>query len=129
MRFLGLDYGKKRIGIALSDEEGKIAFPHKVFYNKDRVLMQIKSLAEKEKIFKIIIGLPTPFAGGDNLQTLEVKNFANKLKEKIKLPVDFENEILTSKLAHRGSTKEKIDASAAAIILQSYLDKQSQISH
>lgn len=123
MKFLGIDYGQKRIGLAISDDEGKIAFPYKVVYNKSGVLDEILSVLKKEKITKIIIGLPVPFSGKENKQTEEVKIFAKKLEQKIKLPVEFQNEILTTKSAKAGSSKEILDASAAAVILQSYLDK------
>ncbi|MDP3710419.1 MAG: Holliday junction resolvase RuvX [bacterium] len=125
MKLLGIDYGSKNIGLALSDEDSKIAFPYGVVYNKSGVLDEIISVVRKEKISKIILGLPVPFAGRENKQTQEVRDFAKKLEQKIKLPVEFQNEILTTKSAKAGSTKETIDSSAAAIILQSYLDKKA----
>ena len=123
MKLLGIDYGSKNIGLALSGEDSKIAFPYRVIYNKSGVLVEITAIIKKEKISKIILGLPIPFSGKENLQTEKVKIFAKKLEQKIKLPVEFQNEILTTKSAKTGSTKETIDSSAAAIILQSYLDK------
>lgn len=126
MRYLGLDYGSKNIGLAISDEKGRIAFPYKVIYNNSKVFAEIKFIIKKEKVTKIIIGLPVPFSGKENLQTEEVKIFAKKLEQKIKMPIEFGNEILTTKSAKVGSTKETVDSSAAAIILQSYLDKKNQ---
>lgn len=123
MRYLGIDYGKKRIGLSISDEDGKIAFPHKVLYNRSSVWEEILSVVKKEKITKIIIGFPVPFSGKENPQTKEIRSFSKELEHKIKLPIEFQNEILTTKAAKEGSSKETLDASAAALILQDYLDK------
>lgn len=120
MRYLGIDYGEKRIGLALSDEGGKIAMPYGVvnYFNK------ILSILKKEKVGKIVIGLPVGFSGQESAQTLETKKFAEALGKKVKLPIELENEVLSTKIASRFSAKDKIDASSAAVILQSYLDKQ-----
>lgn len=120
MRYLGIDYGKKRIGLALSDEEGYMAFPYSVVGTVKTIVAVIK----KEKIKKVIIGIPMTFAGKRSKQTDEVLVFGEKLKKLVQLPIEYKNEILSTALAERGgSDKNKIDASSAAIILQSYLDK------
>ena len=121
MRFLGIDYGEKRIGLAISDEDGKIAFPYGVVGSFSKII----SLAKKEKINKIIIGLPISFSGQESAQALKIRRFAEALQKKVKLPIEFENEVLTTKIASYGSKRDKIDASSAAIILQSYLDKNN----
>ena len=128
MKYLGIDYGQKRIGVAISDEDGKIAFPKETIENIDEEesISKLQKLAEREKIEKIVVGLPVSFSGEKNPQSEKVQIFAEKLFEIAKFPVEFENEILTTKLAAKGSTKKNIDASSAALILQSYLDK---ISH
>jgi len=136
MRYLGIDYGHKRIGIALSDEEGWIAFPMAQFSGVVflRVVREIQKVVKKEKIGKIIIGLPITFGGKESLQARETREFGQKLHNLVQLPIEYENEILSTKMAERGGTaKQKIDSSAAAIILQSYLDKlptnKSRIIH
>ena len=126
-RYLGIDYGHKRTGIALSDEEGRMAFPLTQLSGTDflRVVREIKKIIKKEKIGKVIIGLPITFDGKESLQTREVMAFGRKLGKMVLLPIEYENEILSTKMAERGGTaKQKIDSSAAAIILQSYLDKR-----
>lgn len=124
MRYLGIDYGKKRIGLALSDENGKIAFPYQTLPRTKRIASTLKNITTLEKVGKIIIGLPIPFSGEDSLQTKETKLFAEHLKDDLALPIEFENEVLTTKLAKKaGVAKEHIDKVSAAIILQSYLDK------
>lgn len=122
MRYLGIDYGEKRIGLAFSDSGGKIAIPYSVVGSFGGVVLAVK----KENIGKIVIGLPIGFSGKDTDQTKTIRKFAEALKKKVKLPVEFENEFLTTKIASQFSSKNKVDASAAAIILQSYLDKQNQ---
>lgn len=122
MRYLGIDYGEKRIGLALSDESGKIAMPYGVANSFNKIL----SLLKKEKVGKIVIGLPVSFSGRESAQALETKKFAEALKKKVKLPIELENEVLSTKIASRFSSNGQIDASSAAIILQSYLDKQNK---
>lgn len=126
MRYLGIDYGKKRIGVAISDPEGRIGFPFSELqvFNSRLTVIEIKKIIRKEKIAKVIIGLPRSLQGQDTEQTREVRAFADKLKKAISIPVEFENEMLTTKIAkNSGVKKGYIDAAAAAIILQSYLDK------
>lgn len=121
MRYLGIDYGEKRIGLALSDPEGKVAIPYSVVGFFGGVVSAVK----KENIGKIVVGLPIGFSGKDTDQTKIIRKFAEALEKKVKLPVELENEVLSTKIASQFSSKDKIDASAAAIILQSYLDKQN----
>lgn len=120
MRFLGIDYGKKRIGIALSDPGGLIAFPHGTV----KTLKDIVALVKKEEPEAIVIGLPVPFGGRPSEQTREVRTFAARLREAVQLPIAFENEVLTTKIARRHAEPGKTDAAAAAIILQAYLDRK-----
>src|SRR3989338_6281497 len=127
MRYLGIDYGHKRIGIALSDEGGRIAFPFSQIPAKSPafIVKEIKKIIKKEKIEKIIIGLPITFSGQDSLQTNAVREFGRYLGEMLQLPIEYENEVLSTKMAERGGTsKHNIDAASAAIILQSYLDRK-----
>ena len=126
MRHLGIDYGEKRIGIAVSDTEGRIAFPKKTIFNRDnrRGLEEIVNLIKEEEVSKVIIGLPLAFNGSDTEETKTVRKFAEDLGKNTSTAIEFENEMLTSRMAERaGIKKEHVDESAAALILQSYLDK------
>lgn len=126
MRYLGIDYGKKRIGLAVSDETLAFAFPREILANQStkQSVRAILQFAEQEHIGKIIIGLPLGSAGDDTEQTRNIRAFAALFARESHLPIEFENELLTSRLARAGSDKGKpVDASAAALILQSYLDK------
>lgn len=127
MRYLGIDHGEKRVGIAISDDEGKIAFPRKTVVPKDAI-KEIKSVVKKEGIGKIIIGLPLSLGNKDTEQTKIVRRFAEKLHTSLTIPVEFENEVFTTRMAENAGVKKKnADAAATAIILQSYLDKQNRI--
>ena len=119
MRYLGIDYGSKRIGIAVSDEGGIIAFPRAAVKTADDVVKTIGL----EKIGKVIVGLPMGAGGQETAQTKIVRAFAAALGKAVSLPIEFENEVLTTKIAERHSPRKAVDASAAALILQSYLDK------
>ena len=119
MRYLGIDYGFRRIGLALLDPEGRMAFPH----STARTLEEAAAIAKRERVGAVVIGLPIPFCGEPSAQTRAVRAFAARLKRALQLPMAFENEVFTSKLAERHTPKGEADASAAALILQGYLDK------
>lgn len=125
MRYLGIDYGTKRIGIALSDDEGRIALPGKMIQNisKSGVLKELRAILKKEHVEKIIIGLPVALRGGDTETTRKVRLFAQTLEKELAQPIEFENENFTSRIASVHTKKTKIDEASAALILQSYLDK------
>ncbi len=122
MRYLGIDYGEKRIGLALSDPEGRLAFPHDTVRN----LADVVAAAKREGVGTIVVGLPISLGGGESNQAEEIRQFAVELSSAVELPIVFENEIFTSKIAEKMSPSVKADASAAALILQSYLDKQDK---
>ena len=124
MKYLGIDYGTKRVGIAISDEEGRIAFPVDTLANDKSLAEKIIQLCAEKGIGVIVIGESNNFAGEPNPIMENVKKLALVLKEKTKLPVILEPEFLTSAQAKRiQGDVLGLDASAAALILQSYLDK------
>jgi len=128
-RVLGIDYGTKRIGVALSDDAGIMAFPHATLDADDNIIEKIRALCECEGIGEIIVGLPqAPGSMSDTAMTARVRAFGESLK-KIGLPVEFEQEFFsTNEAKDSGATKkEHIDASAAAIILQSYLERKKNM--
>lgn len=125
MRYLGIDYGHKRIGVSLSDEGGRMAFPLiELPAEFGSFIKEVKKIIKKEPVGKIIIGLPITFGGKESYQAEAVREFGRELEKMVQLHVEYENEVLSTKLAERsGTPKSKINASAAAVILQSYLDK------
>ena len=123
MRLLGIDYGQKRIGLALG-ESGMVR-PLSVLPNDDKVMEKIRSLCEQEKVDRIVVGVVSSLRG-------EINEFAQKLKEIIDLSVIFQDETLTTqkgvdKMIKSGTSqktrRERIDAIAAAEILESYFSK------
>lgn len=131
MRILGIDYGSKRIGIAVSDEGASFAIPRTVLLNDAKILDEIGRIVLGESISKIVIGDP-----GDNPISTDVRSFVTKLEEKFSLPVVLEKEFMTSSHVSqfqgrkpiarlsKQDTSPKRDDSAAALILQRYLDRK-----
>ncbi len=120
-KYLGIDWGEKRIGLALADEETSLALPFKTVSN----LAELLALIEEEEIDIIVIGSPKKMSGeaANNPAWL---NFVEQLKEKSGKPVNFLDERLSSLAADAlsGEKKDKAqrDEIAATIILQDYLD-------
>lgn len=129
-RILAIDYGTKKIGLAISDETNKIALP---FLNlegqsQENFIKEIKEICQKEKIKEIILGLPKTLEGKEAKQAKKVKKFAQFLKKALDLPIIFEDERFTSKMAQKflERDKKKDDKVAAQILLQGYLDKENK---
>ncbi len=125
MKFLGIDYGAKRVGIALSDSAGSMAFPHAVILNNKKLILAIKEVCKKESVEAIILGESLDYKMKPNVIMEKITPFKKELESVTNLPIHFEHEFMTSAAAgHLQKNDEMIDASAAAIILQSYLDKK-----
>lgn len=130
MRIMGLDVGKRRIGIAISDPLGIIARPHSTIERNKEASLKISSLVEELHVVKIVVGLPLHLSGAEGSQTEDVRKFVAKLQLHITIPIEFKDERLTTVEAEyrlsdrRGdwrSRKKKIDAVAASILLEEYL--------
>jgi len=123
MKYLGIDWGEKRIGLATGDSSAKLALPFGVVFSLNEVL----KVAKEEGIEKVIIGEPKSMSGGENLAET-FNRFVDKLKKNLNVEIELIDERLSSKAADNltGSKKEKAprDAVAAMIILQSYFDKK-----
>ncbi len=124
MKSLSIDYGTKRIGVALSDEGGTLAFPKEILPNRRDLFEKLKEIIKEENVSSIVVGESLDYAGEANKVMREISEFVEKLKADFSLPVHFEKEFLTSVEARRyHKNGEKVDASAAALILQRYLDR------
>lgn len=132
MKIIAIDYGDKRIGIAISDEEGRIARRFKTLENKGRdwTVVEIENITRDENVRRIVIGIPVGLKN-DTHQTETVKLFIKALTEKIKIPVFSVNEVYTTKMAEKNlldkgmkskDIRRVVDQEAARIILQEYLD-------
>jgi putative Holliday junction resolvase len=125
MRILGIDYGSKRVGIAISDPSESFGQPYKVLKNSDSLLKDIQDIITKEEISEIVIGESKDFKGKDNVVMEAIREFKKILELETKLPVIFEPEFLSShQAAYFQGQHDLLDASAAAIILQSYLERK-----
>ena len=135
-RILGIDYGSQRVGLALSDPSGIIASPLRTIKYQSIVdlIAQLKSLVGEHQINGFVVGFPIGMKGQRTEQTETVESFIDILKEHFSLPIEIEDERLTSVQASRSlreqgfePSREKgsVDATAAAILLQAYLDRQS----
>ncbi len=121
MNYLGIDYGERRLGLAKADSETKIATPFKTILNNASVLNDLAHIVKTEVIEKIIVGVPISLDGQKNDFAYKITEFAEDLEARTNIPVTLENEVFSSKIASEMS--EKIDESAAAIILQTHLDR------
>ncbi len=139
MRILGVDLGRRRVGLAISDPSGTLARPLRTLTIEadtavDRVVAEIESLAaDADGLGAIVVGLPARLDGSPTDQTLEVARFVTRLRERTMIPVHQEDERLTSReadsrlaLRERDWRKRKaqLDAAAAAVILQDFLDRR-----
>ena len=145
MRYLGIDYGTGKVGLALSDEAGTMGFPKDVFENDGRLGSRVRELAAAEGVGAIVIGDSMDMSGKPNPVAAEAKAFGARLSEESGLPVYYEIEMLTTQEARRSldgthpnavtdSARKRtkgaaaygtgaVDASAAALILTSYLSR------
>lgn len=134
MRTLGIDFGERRIGLAISDSEGRIAVPHSVLVRETdrRAVYQIVALAREEEVESLVMGEPRGLDGSIGENVDRVRRFGAKLEKACRLPIRFIDEALTTveaaeRLAAAGSDhrdrQELRDAVAAQILLQQALDE------
>ncbi|HEV7424454.1 MAG TPA: Holliday junction resolvase RuvX [Candidatus Paceibacterota bacterium] len=144
-RFLGIDYGTKRIGLSISDENGTLAFPKEIIINDKDTFKKLEGIIKKENITEIVVGKSVDFSGALNALSARIEVFILELSERCRLPVHKQKEFLTSVEARRSKDGKgsihpsqahsrvkqiksgRVDAKAAAIILQRYLDKRSKM--
>ena len=123
MKYLGVDFGSKRVGLAFSDDSNSFAFPLSVLQNNEKLLGEVEKICKEKDIETIVVGESKDFSMVDNDIMLEVKPFVDELLKK-GFNVVTHPEFMTSQEAERLQGKnDMLDASAAAIILKSYLDK------
>ena len=140
MRILGLDYGSKRIGVALCDELGLTGqgLTTITWKNRNQVLEALAILVKDHGVEKIVIGYPLRLDGTEGIQCEKVNRFARLLESRLSLPVIKWDETLSSRTAEdilmqsrmrREKRKQVVDKLAASIILQGYLDSLHPVPH
>jgi putative Holliday junction resolvase len=122
MKYLGIDYGAKRVGLAVSNTEGTIAFPRTTLGNGPDVLEDLACIIRKEGIEKIVMGDTRSYGGAENLVTKDAEAFADALAATAGIAVKKFFEVATSVEARAYVPEGHDDAAAAAVILQRYLD-------
>ena len=135
-RSLGIDFGEKRIGLALSDPTGTIASPLSTIHRRrgKRVpLKAVEEVAREHGVQAVVVGLPLDLEGNENAWCAEVRAAGDELARRLDVPVSYVDERMTSVRAQRAvrsiglprakrKEKARIDAAAAALVLQSWLD-------
>ncbi|MDO8408367.1 MAG: Holliday junction resolvase RuvX [bacterium] len=149
MRYLGVDYGSKRVGLALSDEAGTMGFPHDIIANTPRLAGVLRALIARENVGAVVIGESRTLLGGENPIAQSAHALGEALEREAGVPVAYESEVFTTVEARRPpepsfaeATKDKkprksraakrradVDASAAALILTSYLSRTHHGPH
>lgn len=134
MRYLAIDYGNKRTGLAICDAKETIVSPLTVIHGQKELLKKIKNKVEDENVEAIVLGLPLNMDDSQGPQAKLVFKFADQLKAHIDIPIHFQDERLSTfgaeeKLAAadftRGKKKKRLDAVAAAQILESFLEQKN----
>ena len=137
MKYLGLDLGTKTLGVSISDITKTIATAYGTIHfeeeNYNEAISKLSTIVEKEPIEKFILGLPKNMNGTVGPRALTTLQFKKNLEDTFKIPVEMQDERLSTKEASgymikadmsRKKRKQKIDSLAANIILQTYLDKR-----
>ena len=133
MRYLAIDYGTKRTGLAICDRAETIASPLTVIEGQKELLKKIAEVVETERVEAVVLGLPLNMTGSESSQTKLVFRFAEQLKDYLHIPVHFQDERLSSfsaeeKLASakftKGKKRKRLDAVAAAEILEAFLEQK-----
>lgn len=141
MKYMGIDYGTKRIGIALSDDGGTIAFPRVVIQNTSTLFTELINIIKSESVQEVVVGKSMDQQGNRNIVMEDIDAFVEELERLTKVKVYMEDERFTShflksfdftksieKPISRDRNKKQvgnIDAQAAASILQRFLDKNN----
>lgn len=136
MRYLGIDYGDKRIGLAICDANETMALPLTIIHGQKGLPQKIADIVKKESVEAIVVGLPLNMDDSQGPQARRVLGFARQLNKYVDIPVHFQDERLSSfeaeeKLASINLTSSKkrkrIDAVAAATILEAFLEQKKRI--
>lgn len=132
-RIMAIDFGLKRIGIALSDSLKLFAYPHITLVNDSKLFNELKKIVEKKQVEKIVLGIPTEKQTSKTSVVKSIEKFKVELESKIKLKIILWDESYTSSIAqekilesvtkkNKRKNKGLLDMYSAAVILQEYLD-------
>lgn len=127
MKYICIDYGKKKVGVAISDDSGELAFPCMIVENNKNLLIEIKQACKELKIHEIVMGNSLDQNGAPNPIMKDARAFAVELENALDLPLHFEKEFMTTIHARASQEgRDVVDDSAAALILQRFLDRKNK---
>lgn len=123
-KIVGIDYGTKRVGVAVSDAEGLIAFPKAVLPNDRTLLSSVAEMIESEGVTEVVMGESKDNHGAENSIAKSARKFAGDLERMTGVTVHFEPEFYSSQEVRAHTGTYLVDAEAAAVILNSFLTKR-----
>jgi putative Holliday junction resolvase len=133
---LALDVGERRIGVAVAGSEARLARPLTTLLHTAQFFDELARVVKQEDVGMVVVGLPRGLEGQTTAQTVTVQSFAKEVENRIGLPVYLQDEALTSvqaeaelKQRRKPSVKADIDALAATLILEDYLQEHSEATH
>ena len=127
MRWLGIDPGEARIGIAACDPDERIAVPIEVV-PAAAAFPAIRSIARREEVGGIVVGLPRLLGGEEGAAAAAARALGERLRSRLDLPVEYEDERLTSVAAERSAQSRRAsDDLAAALLLQQFIDRRRRL--
>ena len=137
MKYLGLDLGKKSLGVAISDKTGLIATFYKNirYVDESELIEEIIQIINKEEVDKIVLGYPKNMDNSEGFRAQETKDFMKKLENKVDKEIILQDERLSTRMAEsvlinadisRKKRKKVIDGLSAVVILKSYLDRKEK---
>lgn len=128
---LAIDYGGKRVGLAIANGQAKLSRPLVTIENSPDLVDQLQNIIEKDLVDVVVVGLPRNLSGLDTQQTKIVQDFAEDLKSKLDKPIYFEDETLSSVRVKEAATKtlakEEVDSLAACYILDDFIANHSEL--
>lgn len=125
MNLLGIDYGKKRIGLAWAESDIGVALPFGVWNMDHGIWSKLAKLVKDEQIDTIVVGLPRGLDGKENENTQRVREFVDELKKAVSVPIEFIDERFTTAEANKLEGDASVDEKAAMLILEAHLNKWS----
>ena len=137
-RVMALDVGEKTIGVAMSDETGRMAFPGATIWRQEghkRDMAALRQLVSDSKVEAVVVGLPLMMDGSRGIQAEKIDAFVAVLRNNIRIPIHLQDERLSTRQAERvliaadrrrDERKKTIDSMAACLLLQTYLDRRTE---
>lgn len=122
-KLIGIDFGTKRVGVAVSDESGSVAFPKTTLANDRALIPAVVALIRGENASAVVVGESHDMNGNDNIVMSATRSFVSDLEKAVAVTVYFEPEFYSSREARREGQQGSVDAQAAAIILNSFITR------